>query len=160
VPIVPGLSPTLSILSARFPGRVIIGVKEVAEVMHERGDKAAQEAVRAGLRRGDIVPGAKHMRGKWLVPLAAFANWVDSLAVASPPQEPLPDRPASRRVVSTRSTAPVYPARRAAQQARSAAFFSALLWELTLLQALPLATSAAAALTPLHRVSPRRRRPA
>lgn len=128
---------TLDVLRQRFPGRVMLDLGDVAGVLLGRGDRAAREAVRAGIDRGDILPGLRKTLGRWLVPITALAEWLDSLT-------PQPEEaPAARVIHHHVSTAP--PARRgrlpdsvripqrqariAAQRERAAGFFTALLAE-------------------------------
>ena len=131
------MTATLDMLRQRFPGRFTLGLGDVAQVLLGKGDRAAQEAVRAGINRGDILPGLRKTLGRWLVPITALAEWLDGLTAQ--PEE----APAARVIHHHVSTAP--PARRgrqpdsvripqrqarlAAQRERAARFFTALLAE-------------------------------
>ena len=80
------MSPNLDALRAAFPPpRAMLTVEEVARVIYGRGDLGGREAVTAGLRRGDIIPGLRKVGGRWLVPIKALADWLDSLAAGSGP---------------------------------------------------------------------------
>ena len=96
--------------------RPTIGVAEVAEVLHGHDGHAAREAVRAGIDAGDILPGLVKSCGRWLVPLAALALWID--ARIETPQEP---RRRGRLPDSVRLSQKAE--RFAALRAQSAAFF-------------------------------------
>lgn len=124
-------------LRRQFPGRIMLGLGDVAQALLGRGDRAAQEAVRAGINRGDILPGLRKTLGRWLVPITTLADWMDSL-VSSPEEAPaswvihhhvsdVPTRRRGRQPDSARL--PQRQARIAAQRERAAGFFSALLAE-------------------------------
>lgn len=76
-------------LQAMFPGRVMLNVEDVAQVLGLEKGRAGREAISAALRRGDVLPGLRKVLGRWLVPITALADWLDSLSqqreVVTPP---------------------------------------------------------------------------
>ncbi|HET6407281.1 MAG TPA: hypothetical protein VFG14_05325 [Chthoniobacteraceae bacterium] len=105
---------------------------EVAKVLGRDSNRADREAVAAGLRRGDLLPGLRKVLGRWLVPITALADWIDSLAepvegsqvgparrsIVRKAASPVPDVPRRGRVPNT--------VREAQRKARAALFFSAV----------------------------------
>lgn len=130
---------TLEVLQERFPGRIMLDLAAVADVLYQRGDRAAQEAVRAGIARGTVLPGLRKVTGKWLVPITTLAAWLDSLNDQRPSAPPV-ERVVHHHVTATTSTPrrgrqpdsvriPLRQARLAAQRMRAQGFFSTLLAE-------------------------------
>lgn len=132
------MTATLDILRQRFPGRVMLDLGDVAGILLGRGDRAAREAVRAGIDRGDVLPGLRKTLGRWMVPITSLAEWLDSLTA------PREEAPAARVIHHTVTTAPQArrkgrqpdsvripqrEARFAAQRTRAFGFFTALLAE-------------------------------
>lgn len=74
------MSETLDMLRSLFPGKVMLTVEDVAQVMGLEKGRAGREAISAALRRGDVLPGLRKVLGRWLVPITALANWLDSLS--------------------------------------------------------------------------------
>ncbi|RDS85948.1 hypothetical protein [Dyella psychrodurans] len=72
---------TLDILRERFPGRVALTPKEIAQAIH--GDAAATkkrvESIREKLDAGTLIPGIRKGKGekRWLVPIDALARALD-----------------------------------------------------------------------------------
>lgn len=127
----------LDVLRQQFPGSVTLGLEEVAQALRGKGDRNAQESVRAGIAKGDILPGLRKTRGRWRVPITTLADWMDNLTSA-PEEAPaarvihhhvsdVPTRRRGRQPDSVRI--PQREARLIAQRERAAGFFSALLAE-------------------------------
>ncbi|MCQ4163855.1 hypothetical protein [Tahibacter harae] len=91
---------TLDLLREMFPGKAMLTADDVAKVLGRDGNRAGREAVTAGLRRGDLLPGLRKVMGRWLVPITALADWIDGLAepaqVSAPPVGPAPRSVASQ----------------------------------------------------------------
>jgi hypothetical protein len=72
---------TLDILRAKFPGRVTLSPREVAQAMHgdEKATKKRIEAIRKKLDEGTLIPGIRKAKGdkRWSIPLAALARALD-----------------------------------------------------------------------------------
>lgn len=133
------MTTTLDTLRAAFPPpRAMLTVEEVAEVIYGRSDLGGREAVTAGLRRGDIIPGLRKVGGRWLVPIAALADWLDGLhtgpgapsSARSLPTTRSPSRPSTASVKHGRIPDSVrlsaQAARQAAQRVRTSTFLNAV----------------------------------
>ena len=72
---------TLDILRTKFPGRVTLSPKEVAQALHgdAKTTKKRVEAVRKKLDDGTLIPGIQKARGdkRWSIPLDALARALD-----------------------------------------------------------------------------------
>ena len=71
---------TLDILRDKFPGRVALSPKEVAQALHgdAKTTKKRVEAVRKKLDNGTLIPGIRKARGeRWSIPLDALARALD-----------------------------------------------------------------------------------
>lgn len=90
---------TLDLLPEMFPGKAMLTAEDVAKVLGRESNRAGREAVAAGLRRGDLLPGLRKVMGRWLVPITALADWIDGLAESAKTSGPQVG-PARRSVVS------------------------------------------------------------
>ena len=122
----------LPLLREMFPGKVMLTVEDVAQVLGRTG-AGGYEQTREQLAAGVIVPGLRKVGGSWLVPITALAAALDSLVQlddegrAAPkelparravlPSNPLVDRPRRGRI----------PNRLKQQQARAVVFWSVVL---------------------------------
>ncbi len=89
---------TLDLLREMFPGKAMLTAEDVARVLGRESNRAGREAVAAGLRRGDLLPGLRKVMGRWLVPITALADWIDGLAESAKTSGPQVG-PARRSVV-------------------------------------------------------------
>jgi len=122
----------LPLLREMFPGKVMLTVEDVAQVLGRTG-AGGYEQTREQLAAGVIVPGLRKVGGSWLVPITALASALDGLVqlneegMASPkalparravlPSSPPGDRPRRGRI----------PNRLKQQQARAVVFWSVVL---------------------------------
>jgi len=71
---------TADIIRERFPGRVVLMPKQVAEVIGQHPDH-----VRDRLLRDTLIPGLRKDGGRWRVPVADLVEAVDRLTRPVPP---------------------------------------------------------------------------
>lgn len=82
---------TAEIIHARFPGKVVLTVTEVAIVIGQHPDH-----VRGRLRNGSLVPGLRRDGGRWRVPVESLVEAIDRLtAPPEPAKLPPPSQLAS-----------------------------------------------------------------
>lgn len=76
------VSLTREILKNRFPNRIILNTREVAEVLVGKIDAASVQSVQRRLERGILIPGLKKQGGRWRIPVQSLIHSIESLATA------------------------------------------------------------------------------
>lgn len=82
------LSLTARILQERFPNRIVLTAKEVAEVIHGKMDAATVQRVHRELERGILIPGLRKEGGRWRIPVQALIRSIDGLTHSPEPVGP------------------------------------------------------------------------
>lgn len=93
---------TADIIHARFPGKVVLTVTEVAIVIGQHPDH-----VRGRLRNGSLIPGLRRDDGRWRVPVESLVEAIDRLTAPPGPAKPLPPSQLASTANPTRKGRPL-----------------------------------------------------
>lgn len=78
------MSANLDLLKELFPGRIMLSVDEVAEVMAVGGADPSYAQTRRELKEGRIIPGLRRVGNVWKVPITALAEALDRMVDVEP----------------------------------------------------------------------------